>query len=819
MKAISLSGVWKLKAVNVEKNNYGIKNGKSFKMNIPGSVQDTLVEQTVVPDPYYADNELETMFIGKSDWSISRQFNLKKTDCRYFLKLEKVDTIATLTINGNKVRDFDNEHEIHFIDVTEFVKDGSNSICFDFTASEKVAIERNKKLKYPVPCSHYKYDSPNRNLVRKAQCNAAWDWGLCLQTIGIYEDVVLFECTDYVLKSFSAVPFLKDKVWTVAIEGFAEAFASCSYKASAEIAGFAAEKEIKLKKGLNRIKLEVSVPENKVSKWWPNGYGTQDLYKVVFKLGKDKLSREIGFRTIEIKNEKTMGGKELTVCVNGQNIFCKGANWIPLDARPLFHTAKNYDSIILSAKNANMNMLRVWGGGWYEKEEFYNACDKYGILLWHDLMFSCSTYPCDKWFLDSVQRELTDQIRRLKSRTCIALWCGNNECLGALTWYEETLADMDKYIKDYEKLFTNWIDQIIQKENPERMYWPSSPCAGPGDYSDNWHTDGNGDMHFWTVWHERKDFDAYHDIRPRFCSEFGYQSFPSLSEVKSFAPDDQLNLTSPIMEHHQRNDEGNSIIIEMFTRYFRMPSSFEKQLYLSQVQQALAIETAVSYWRSLTPYCMGTLYWQLNDVWPVSSWSSIEYSGKWKALHYAARKFYKTVAPVVYNKDGKITFKVVNDGVKIASVNASFSVVDFDGNVVKNVSKKVVVKSLSAEEVVSVSVDDFDVNKVFVLAQVDGSETMLFMTKPRFAEIKDSGIKINGVTKVENGFKVTISSKKPSFYVMLDAGSVKGTFDDNYMFLNGKKTVLFETDSKLTAEKFEKTLKVYDLFTSSQENA
>lgn len=817
MKQIKLNGIWDLKARNVAENNYSVKKGSKFTMNIPGSVQDTLIEKHIVPDPYVEKNELETMFIGKSDWSISRKFNLEKTDSKYVLKLEKVDTIAVLYINGFEVKHFDNEHQIHFIDVTDYVKNGSNDIAFEFTASEKVAIERNRKLKYPIPCSRYKNDSPNRNLVRKTQCNAAWDWGLCLQTIGIYEDVVLYECENYVLQAFSVLPTLNNGVWTLKTEAFITAYKKCEVSVDLTVAGCSAGKKATLKKGENRVVFNCFVPEDSVEKWWPNGYGEQPLYKAELSVEDFKLSRMIGFRTIKVKNERTMGGKELTVCVNGVDVFCKGANWIPLDARPLRMTAKRFDEIMLSVKEANMNMLRVWGGGWYEKEEFYNACDKYGILLWHDLMFSCSTYPTDKWFLESVEKELKDQMHRLKSRTCIALWCGNNECLGALGWYEETISHLKRYLKDYKRLYTNWIDKIMKDEDPDRMYWPSSPCAGPGDYSDNWHSDGNGDMHFWTVWHERKDFEVYHSVKPRFCSEFGYQSFPSLSEVKSFASGRDLNLSSSVMEHHQRNDEGNQIITEMFMRYFRVPVGFENQLYLSQVQQAWAIETAVTFWRSLMPYCTGTLFWQLNDVWPVSSWSSIEYSGKWKALQYAAKRFYSTVSPVLYKEDGKLYFKVANDGKTEAKVSASLMLVNFNGQVVKSLKKKTVVQPLSCFEIKEFKLADLDCENTFVLANVNGLEMSLFLAKPKDSDIQKSGLKIKAVTKTESGFEVNLECNKPAFFVMLDAGSVKGRFEDNFFTLCGEKTVLFRANEKLTLTQFKKALKVYDLYSSSEE--
>ena len=841
MKTFTLDGTWTLVANNVEPNNYDIKDGSTFKMPIPGSVQDFLIEQTIVPDPYYADNELETMFIGKSDWNISTSFELfcLRTKAHYILKLEKVDTVATLYINHREVEHFDNEHRIYFVDITKYLDVGLNYIEFKFTASEKLAIQRAKELPYPVPCSHYKYDSPHRNLVRKAQCNAAWDWGLCLQTIGIYESPVIYECESFLLKSFSTIPKLDEakENWILNIEANVFAFVPCNVKFNTwvEFPGEAylpAEMETKLEDGMNTIRTTLNVPKKLVEPWWPNGYGQQPLYGVGVSVTESseregdyqRLERKIGFRTIEVKNNTTMGGKELTVCVNGQNIFCKGANWIPLDARPGRMTKDRFDAIIKAAKDANMNMLRVWGGGWYEKEEFYDACDKYGILLWHDLMFSCSTYPAQDWFLESVEHELRDQMNRLKSRTCIALWCGNNECLGALNWYDESRNNRELYLKDYEKLYTNWIDRIMCEEDPDRMYWPSSPCAGPGDYSDNWHSDGNGDMHYWTVWHERKDFEFYHKVKPRFCSEFGYQSFPSLSEVRSFAPDDQLSLTSPIMEHHQRNEEGNSIITEMFTRYFHSPNSFENQLYLSQVQQALAIQTAVTYWRSLMPYCMGTLYWQLNDVWPVSSWSSIEYSGKWKALHYVARRFYSPVAPLLYVDDNAVFVKLANDSALTVKANLSVTLIHFDGTPVLNLEKPVEIESMSVESVWDCPLKEIDVENTYLLVGFsyedangaqNGYEETLLLTRPKVARLEDPKLCVESVSKTDKGFDVLLSCDKPAFFIVLDAGAIKGRFSDNLFSLNGKRTIHFEcyeSDIYTSERDFVETLKVFDLY-------
>ena len=815
MREFCLNGDWKLVASSVEKNNYGIGNGSSFVMSIPGSVQDALIDQAIVPDPYLGCNELEDLFIGRSDWNISRSFELAFDSSKhYILHLSKVDTVASLYINDSLVCSFDNEHRIFDLDVSSFLVVGTNSIEFRFTSSEKLANERASKLDHPAPCSRYKYDSPNRNLVRKAQCNAAWDWGLCLQTIGIHEDVILYECDSVYLSSFSAIPKRSGDDWELRIKARIRAFRDCVLPVTASVAGYSSSVDAPLVPGENAVEFSIAVPASSVELWWPNGLGEQKLYDVLICVDGFEKHRKIGFRTIEVKNQNTMGGKELTVCVNGLDVFCKGANWIPLDARPALQSIERYDAIIRDVRDANMNMLRLWGGGWFEREAFYDACDRYGILIWHDLMFSCSTYPADKWFLDSVEAEVRDQVRRLSSRTCIALWCGNNECLGALGWYPETMANLPLYIKDYETLYVNWIDKILVEEDPSRMYWPSSPCAGPGDYSDNWHTDGNGDMHYWTVWHERKDFEFYHSVKPRFCSEFGYQSFPSLSEVASFAVPEDYDIHSAVMDHHQRNEEGNSIIEEMFGRYFKAPKDFASTLYLSQVQQAYAIETAVTYWRSLMPYCMGTLYWQLNDVWPVSSWSSIEYSGKWKALHYAARRFYSSACPLIYIEDGKLYVKVANDGPDTVCGDLLVSIVDFDGNVLRSEKTAICVERLSVLSGIVLNMEELDREGTFMCASFGTVENVLLLCRPKDAYLQNPGLEVVSVTEANGGFDVVLSSERPAFYVTLDAGNIRGRFDDNFFALNGERKVHFDCYEDVTAEEFSSGLCVRDLYSS-----
>ena len=818
MKEITLDGLWKLRADKIEDNKFGIKENMEWDMELPGDVHDTLIKNKTIPDPYYGMNELDILFVGRGDWTIYRSFNWEKKDERVFIRLEKVDTVARLFINGEKVKGFENEHQIHFIDITQFLKDGENTISFSFRSSESLAIERYDKLSYPIPCSRYPNDSPYRNLVRKTQCNAGWDWGPCIMSTGIHESIKLIETGSSLFESFSVIPRLKEGKWEVEFECLVESIKEKTVSVKAEIAGNTIEGTFDLKKGTNKYSAFLSIDEDQVEKWWPNGFGGHKLYKAQVTVDGDKKERKVGFRTLVVKNQPTMGGKELTISVNGRDIFSKGANWIPLDAIPSRMTRERYDELLQDAVDANMNMIRVWGGGWYEKEDFYDLCDEKGILLYHDMMFACSTYPSDKWFLNSVEKELRDQIRRLKTHPCIALWCGNNEDLGALTWYEETINNRERYLKDYERLNDDTVGRIVMEEDRDRIFWPSSPCAGPGDYSDNWHSDGKGDMHFWSVWHEGKDFDFYHTVKPRFCSEFGYQSFSSLQVVNTFCPHDQFDLTSPVMLHHQKNDRGNQIMMEQFTRSFKYPSSFESSLYLSQVQQALAIETAVTYWRSLMPYCMGTLIWQLNDVWPVASWSSIEYNGRWKALHYAIKHFYAQVAPLLYIDKGRVFIKAVNDTKERKNVEMRVRVMDYEGNTLEERKHSLTIESMRVVDVEELYESAYNRDNTFIIAETecDGEreERSILMERVKNSDIKKSWIAFSNVEKKEDGsFSITLETKHPAFYVVVESGNIDGRFSDNFFTLlpGENKTITFTPKQDTEEEKFKEELTVMDV--------
>ena len=812
-----LDGKWQLRADRIEENAFGIKEGSVWEMNIPGDVHNTLIENGTIPDPYWGTNELDVLFVGRGDWSVERTFLWKKKEEKTYLRLEKIDTVARLFINGKKVRGFENEHQIHYVDVTPYLKDGENSISFAFRSAESLALERNEKLPYPIPCSRYPNDSPNRNLVRKTQCNAGWDWGPCIMTVGIHESITLID-TSILFKEFAVVPEETQGGWNVSFQIWAESQRDEDTVLTIEVAGKMNEVPVSLKKGEGSYGASLFVAEESIERWWPNGCGKQVVYEAKATLGGSTKKKNTAFRTLVVKNEPTMGGKELTISVNGRDIFAKGSNWIPLDAIPGRMTRKRYDEILTSAVDANMNMLRVWGGGWYEKEDFYDLCDRKGLLLFHDMMFACSTYPSEEWFLLSVEKELRDQIRRLKSHPSIALWCGNNEDLGALTWYEETLKDRDKYLKDYEKLNDGTVGRVVMEEDTSRIFWPSSPCAGPGDYSDNWHSDGKGDMHFWSVWHEGKDFDFYHTVKPRFCSEFGYQSFSSMQVVNTFCPPDEHDLTSRTMLHHQKNPRGNEIMMEQFTRSFHYPSSFASSLYLSQVQQALAIETAVTYWRSLMPYCMGTLIWQLNDVWPVASWSSIEYNGRWKALHYAVKHFYAQTSPLLYEDKGNVYVKAVNDTLETKKGEMRIRVMDYEGKVMKETRRTLEIPSMTVVDVETINVSSYDKGNSFVVAELSGEgfseERYLLMDRVKNSNIRKSWIAFKEIKKNDDGsYSITLTTKYPAFHVVVESSNIDGRFQDNFFALlpGENKTITFAPKENVEEEKLREELTVMDV--------
>jgi len=518
--------------------------------------------------------------------------------------------------------------------------------------------------------------------------------------------------------------------------------------------------------------------------WWPSGSGEQALYRLSVELPTDEVTKQIGLRTIELITTPDASGSRFAFKVNGREIFCRGANWIPADALFSLSSPEKTEDLLQSAKAANMNMIRVWGGGFYEQDHFYDLCDRLGLMVWQDFMFACNLYPSTEDFLDNVTIEVDYQVRRLSSHPSIVLWCGDNELVGALTWFEESRKDRDRYLVSYDRL-NRTIEQAVKKALPGALWWPSSPASGYLDFGDAWHADGSGDMHYWSVWHENKSFDNYRSVRPRFCSEFGFQSYTSLPVIRTYAEEKDMNVASPVMELHQKNAGGNERIAGTMFRYFRFPKDFPNFVYLSQIQQGLAIKTAVEYWRSLKPHCMGTIYWQLNDTWPVASWSSLDYGGRWKAMHYLVKRFFQPVAvAAIPSDDGKtIRFSLVNDTLAEVSVDLAVSILTVKGERRHLKDVQAVCSPDAAVTATSVDVSDIPEGTLlawhFTASNGTGGEGHYVNGTYKALELEPAGLAVTHEYVEENGsVDINVTARGLALFVMIET-ETDGKYSDN----------------------------------------
>ncbi len=817
MRCLALSGTWTLVCE---------RDGYETSATVPGDVLHALVEAGKVADPYAGTNELDLQWLGATGWTYSRTFEVDSAmlaESSILLSCEGVDTLAEIRINGKPAGKAENMFRRYAFEVKSLLRLGRNTIEIRLAAAEPASCALAKEQPYPIPHGTNPVQSMHRNMLRKVQCHSGWDWGPCLMVAGLYGEIKLDAASDVRLAYVMTETAFEGRDAVVSVLVEAEVLRAAELPLEISLGEENLRESVALSEGCHLLRRSIRV--RKAQRWWPNGLGAQHRYDLRVQLGTACREKKLGLRSLELLNREDKVGLSMCFRVNGVEVFCKGANWIPADAMPARQTPCVYEHLLQSAVDANMNMIRVWGGGQYERDLFYDLCDEKGLLVWQDFMFACSLYPTTPAFLENVRAEVEHQVKRLRDYACIALWCGNNENFAALSWYPESRASRDRYLVDYDRLYEGTIGATVDACDPTRAYWPSSPCGGRGDYSDCFHNDSRGDMHYWDVWHGGKPFSAYYDKIPRFCSEFGYQSFPSLEVIRSYAPESEFNVTAPVMEHHQRNRGGNSKIIEMFSRYFRMPTGFENFVYLSQVQQGVAIRTAVEYWRSLRPVCMGTLFWQLNDCWPVCSWASINYGGQWKILHYMAKRFYAPVMLTAFqrNEGQPVEIWGVNDRLDARPGRLQIRLIGFGGETLWQDEKDVKLAGNASKRLATYPLEKLPVapHEAFMLVEFVTEEgpiirNELFLTAYKRCALAPATI-TKSVKAEGGGYAVTLSSDAPAFFVTVEVEGVPGTFDDNAITLlaGESRCLTYQPRAKTTLKAFRAGLQIRHLQMSS----
>ena len=677
-----------------------------LKAAVPGCVHLDLFDNNEIPDPFFGTNEKEIQWVAEKDWVYRLNFKPDPeilTRENVILNFHGLDTYALVYLNGNKILESNNMFHSWTVDVKNILKDGENELLVHFLSPINNVLPLLKSKDYILPADNdqIKKTSP---YTRKAPYHYGWDWGPSFATSGIWKSVELLGIGNWSIESAHIV---QERVSSGKAELALELVVESSADAEAEL--FIVEEKsntnisrsVQLKHGENHLSQTIVIDQPDL--WWPIGHGEQNLYEFQIGLetkdGREELTKRIGIRDFKVEQKKDEQGTGFTFVINGKPIFSKGANWIPADSFTTRLKKRDYRELLESAVKANMNTLRVWGGGIYESDDFYSLCDEMGILVWQDFMFACSLYPGDDDFLKSVEKEARYQVSRLKDHPSIILWCGNNEIAWAWhNWGWKEKYPKEVYKEDYNKLFHGILPEVCQELDPSRLYWPSSPGDSETlpEMGQNY---GSGDNHFWDVWHGGKDFSAFDENIGRFMSEYGMQSFPDLKTVDLFCDRSQQDLESDIIKSHQKASLGNGNVEKYVEMYFPRPKNFRSFVMVTQIMAGEAIKRAVEAHRRSMPHCMGSLYWQLNDCWPVASWSSLDYYGNWKALHYYAREFFSPVLISVLEKDDSINIFVVNDGDRIEQAELELKLIRFDGELLTSKNIEIAIEGNSSSRV------------------------------------------------------------------------------------------------------------------------
>jgi len=798
---------------------------------VPGCVHRDLRRQGIIPDPFWGTNELDLQWIEERDWEYRARFIVPRALlAKEIVELvaDGLDTVATVRLNGREVARTDNMFVGHRWDVKPLLRAGKNELCVHFGSARRYI-----RATRPEHCPREINDPVGRcTVIRKQQCQFGWDWGPRFVTAGIWRDIRLEGWTGNRVASVR-VTQVHGSGGSVVLRLAPElvrpdSSAICRWRLMLgdRVVSEGHDPAVRTAGGP-----EIAVDHPQL--WWPNGQGAQPLYRLEVAVmradgaGLGSWAGRLGLRTIVLERQQDQWGQSFQFVINGRPVFAKGANWIPAHSFVAGLTRADYERDLRSARDANMNMLRVWGGGIYESEDFYDLCDELGLLVWQDFMFACTLYPADAAFLASAQAEADFQVRRLRHRACLALWCGNNEVPGCNA---DELAANKKLLADYEALFHRALPAVLTKADPSTPYWPSSPWRGDLDMG---HAAGEqrGDTHFWDVWHARKPVKDYEKYAFRFASEFGMQSFASAETQASFCPPVDPNVFGPTMTNHQKNRFGNQIILDYVSRQYRFPRDQEALLFLSQLNQAECMRVGVEHYRRNMPRCMGALYWQLNDCWPVASWSSLEFSGRWKALHHLARRFFAPALvsahvpgeeETIMSNYRRTTVRDVHlytvyDAPQPARGELRWDLCHFDGRVIQRGRKRVALRYGGSVRQKTLDLtapmakhgrDNLYLRIALKVAGVRVSEDTVFLTSPRFLALPRAHTA--ATVRMIAPTRATLTFVSPGFQhrFAFDLPGIAHRSSDNYfeLYPREKKAVTVEFTRPQTTTRLRRRL-------------
>jgi beta-mannosidase len=798
-------GPWSLRAVNGP-----VGFGDWIPAEVPGCVHTDLLRAGKIPDPFYGTNEKSLQWIERTDWEYRSTFvadaALLRRD-RIEIVFQGLDTFAEVSVNGARVLSADNMFRSWSADLKPRVVAGTNTVVVHFRSPIVATKPAYDRLGYTLPAVNDQAPEMVSMFARKAPYHYGWDWGPRFVTSGIWRPVSIEAWDVARLEEVQVYQrALDDARARLEVAAVVTAVRGGHARVAVELPGGPALGTVEkvLARGRNEIRLEVVI--DKPERWWPNGLGAQKLYTLETSLAVDGVTRgrrqtRVGLRTLEVVNRHDAAGKTFTVVVNGAPVFMKGANWIPADSFVTRVTEEKYRSLLQAAATANMNMLRVWGGGIYEDDRFYALCDELGLLVWQDFMFACSMYPGDAPFIENVRLEATENVRRLRNHPSLALWAGNNEVEAAWQqWGWPAKFHLNKAAQatiwnDYKRLFHDVLPRVVAAEDPGRFYTRSTPSANedgvaPGKM-------GWGDMHYWGVWHAEAPYEAYAANISRFMSEYGFQSFPTLPSVARYAPPSDWRIDSPVMLSHQRHPRGNALVRTYMERDFRVPKDFGAFLYLSQVLQANVIQFGAEAHRRRMPYNMGSLYWQLDDCWPVASWSSIDYYGTRKALQYAARRFFAPVLVSPVDDNGTLRVYLVSDRRVDLPAHLTLRLIDLDGGGERwRFERDVTVKALDSQAQFSAAKRDIlkgvDPSHVVLVAELTArpassnapaiSRKLFYFQKTRDLALPSPELAL-AVTPHRIGATVKVTARRFARAVWLSTPDGDGDFSDNFFDL------------------------------------